>query len=123
MLFRSRARVDEEFYRIFPQYDPENIRKKYEEEEFLRACEWAELTPEEQQQVLREQAEQRFREEKRANRARRNYRAMREDPADRIDSAAWARGRDVASKVNLRADEEVNEQERQAVRSQPKGIQ
>lgn len=119
----TRARVDEEFYRIFPQYDPENIRKRYEEEDFLRACEWAALTPQEQQQVLKEQADQRAREQSRAARAKRNYRAMREDPANRIDHAAWARGRDVASKVNLRADEEVDEQERQAVRSQPKGIQ
>ena len=119
----TRARVDEEFYRIFPEYDPENIRKRYEEEDFLRACEWAELTPEEQRRVLKEQAEQRAREERRASRAQRNYRAMREDPANRIDSAAWARGRDIASKVNLRADEEVSKQERQAVRSQPKGIE
>lgn len=112
----TRERVDEEFYRLFPQYDPEVQRKKMEEAEFLRACDWAALSPEEQRKVLRDEARENAKWQRNALKARRSYRAIREDPANRIDGAAWARGKSAAESVNLRADSEVNNQERKGIK-------
>jgi hypothetical protein len=47
--------------------------------------------------------------------ARTRYRAIREDPADRVDHAAWARGTKAAQSVNLRADDEVKDQVRKEI--------
>lgn len=107
----TEQRVDEEFYRLFPEYDPENIKRRAEEDAFARACSWAALSPEEQAEVLRQQQESmasfiRQREQE-ARRARRSYGRVRENPAERYDAAAWERGRKAANTVNLRADAEV----------------
>jgi Protein of unknown function (DUF2786) len=111
-LVDTRQRVDEEFYRVFPQYDPEVRRKQQEEADFLRAAKWAALTDAERTKILRDQAREQAQWERQSTKARRSYRAIREDPRDRYDHAAWSRGRTAAQKVNLRADEEVDEQTR-----------
>jgi hypothetical protein len=106
----TKEQVDEEFYRLFPEYDPEVRRKMREAEEFAAACEWAALTEEEQAKVLKEEAAKEARWARQASRARRNYGSVRERKT--YDSAAWARGRDVASKVNLNVDGEVKNRKR-----------
>ncbi|QHB37462.1 hypothetical protein SEA_AIKOY__57 [Mycobacterium phage Aikoy] len=110
----TKERVDEEFYRLFPEYDPEVIRRMREAEAFEAACRFAALSPEEQRRVVaeaeREQAEseKRWRErEARASRARRNYHNVRERVT--YDSSAWERGRSAANKVNLRNDGQVRD--------------
>jgi hypothetical protein len=108
----TRERVDEEFYKVFPQYDPDVRRRKREEEEFIRAATWAALSPAEQAKILRDEAREQAKWERERRTTRRRYRALREDPADRYDHAAWSRGKRAAESVNLRADEEVKDQNR-----------
>ena len=108
-------RVDEEFYRLFPEYDPEVRRKQREAAEFERACSWAALTPEEQARVLRKEAAEKRAWAKAAGRARRNYRTVRADNSTRTDPAAWERGRKAAQSVNLRNDGEVHTPKRKGI--------
>lgn len=109
----TKEQVDEEFYRLFPEYDPNVLRRMREAEAFEAACEFAALSDEEQAYVIaeceRQQAEyeRKWRaREARANRARRNYGTVREKVT--YDQSAWERGQSAASKVNLRNDGEVN---------------
>lgn len=112
----TKQRVDEEFYRLFPEYDPAVQAEKRAREEFMRACEWAALTPTQQREVLKQQQEAEDRWIQNAMRARRNYRTIREDPAERYDGAAWERGREAAQKVNLRDDAEVKDENRKSIK-------
>lgn len=106
-LVDTKERVDAEFYRLYPEYDPETIRKEAAEADFLRACEWAALTPEEQAKVLKDDAKAEAAWQRRMRRARANYGRVREAPKDRYDPDAWERGRQVANKVKLSVDAEV----------------
>ena len=111
----TEERVDEEFYRLFPEYDPEVIRRKQQEQERIKAVQFAALSPEEQARVIREDREYWERQYRSAGRARRNYRTVRADNSTRMDPAAWERGRKAAQSVNLRNDAEVRKQERKGI--------
>jgi hypothetical protein len=113
----TKERVDEEFYRLYPEYDPEVIRRMREAEEFEAACRFAMLSEDEQAYVIaqaeKEQAdwEKKWRaREARASRARRNYGYVRE--RNDYDASAWQRGESVASRVNLSVDPEVKRKEK-----------
>lgn len=94
------AEVEAEFYRLFPEYDPEVQRRKREAERAAAKAEWDALSPE--ARAARERAEEaeRKRNERYARTAYRSYRST----AKTYDSAGWNRGRRVAENVNLRDD-------------------
>lgn len=110
----TKEQVDEEFYRLFPEFDPEVRRRMRETEEFEAACRWAALSEDEQAKVLKQQADEERRWQQRAARARRNFGYVREDHS--YDDAAWQRGRRTAERVNLRDDGEVKEPSRKGIR-------
>lgn len=110
----TKEQVDAEFYRLFPQYDPEVRRKMREAAEFERAVSWAALSPEEQARVLREEAAGERAWARAASRSRRSYRTVRAAP-ERYDAAAWDRGRQAAQSVNLRNDGEVAKEKRREI--------
>lgn len=114
-LLDTKEQVDAEFYRLFPQYDPEVQAKKRQEEEWRLAALWASLTPKEQQEVLKQARAEEERWLRDSQRARRNYRTVRDDPTTRTDSAAWARGKRAAESVNLRNDAEVKKDKRKEI--------
>lgn len=103
-------KVDEAFYLAFPQYRPDNVRKRQEEQEFRRACLWASLSPAEQRRVLRDEQREEEKWQRQYEREQRNFKVVREDPAERFNAVAWKRGETAANSVNLRADEEVKEE-------------
>lgn len=107
-------RVEEEFYRLFPEYDPEVQARKRKDEEWARAAIWASLSPEEQRKALREEAAEYDKWERRSARARRNFRSVR-DSGRPYDEAAWDRGRSAANSVNLRDDAEVQKTQRKGI--------
>ena len=115
----TEERVTAEFYRLFPEYDPEVRRKMRESEEFERACAFAALSEDEQAEAIRIEEESRAASDRiwaaSSRRARRNYGRVRQDPADNYDAAAWARGRSAAHTVNLRNDGEVHHKERKGI--------
>lgn len=115
-LVDTKEQVDAEFYRLFPEYDPAVRQRMRETEEFEAACRWAALSPEEQQKVLKEQAAEEARWARRASRARANYGRVRTSNRDKLDHAAWERGRATAQKVNLRDDGEVKDQRRKGIK-------
>lgn len=106
----TKERVDEEFYRLFPEFDPEVKRRMREAEEFEAACAWAALSEAEQAKVLRDQAREDARWARRASRARANYGRVRE--SEQTNMVAWSRGKKVADSVNLRVDGEVKNKKR-----------
>lgn len=91
--------TDEEFYRLFPQYDPEVQEKKFTEEWEAELARRAALTPKQRaaEEAKREREEERAR--KYANRVR--------NGANLYDDSGWQRGGAVAAKVNLRNDPNV----------------
>lgn len=101
----TKEQVDAEFYRLFPEYDPEVRRRMAEQEAAEAAAEFAKLSPEEQARKLKQQADEEARWARRSRRARSNYGRVRE--SDRTDMAAWRRGKSVADAVNLRVDAKV----------------
>lgn len=109
-LLDTKDRVDQEFYRLFPEFDPDVQAKKRQEEEFLKACTWAAMTPDEQERVLREEAKAQADWERRKAQARRSYRTVRSNHGTAYDNAAWLRGKAAAETVNLRNDGEVKKQ-------------
>lgn len=115
-LVDTKEQVDAEFYRLFPEYDPAVRQRMRETEEFEAACRWAALSPEEQQKVLKEQAAEEARWARRASRARANYGRVRTSNRDRLDHAAWERGRKTAQNVNLRDDGEVKDHGRKGIK-------
>lgn len=104
-LVDTKEKVDAEFYRLFPEYDPEVRRRMEEAEAAEAAAEFAKLSPEEQARRIKEKADQEARWARQSRRARANYGRVRE--SDRTDMAAWRRGKQVADSVNLRADAKV----------------
>jgi hypothetical protein len=114
-LVDTRERVDAEFYNVFPEFDPEVKKRKDAERMAAAQARWDNLSPKEQQKILRDRAREDAKWARRRNTARRNYRAVREDPTTRTDNAAWARGRQAAQTVNLRADEEVKKQNKKEI--------
>jgi len=107
----TKERVDEEFYRLFPEYDPDVRRKMQEAADFELACAFAALPQDEQERLIKQEAERIKREnaawERSAKRAKGNYRRVRE--YDDYEPTAWARGASVANRVNLNNDGEVKE--------------
>ncbi|AHN84062.1 hypothetical protein GJ25_gp051 [Mycobacterium phage Hawkeye] len=93
-LRNSQDEADAEFYRLFPQFDPETIRRQREAAYAAENARRATMT---QEQIDLEDA-QRAREEERA---RKHYERLREK---KYDSAGWAKGSAVAKKVNLNSD-------------------
>jgi len=114
-LLDTKEQVDEEFYKLFPEYDPNVRQAKHEADEFARACAWASLTPQEQAKVLRQEAREEAKWQRRRVSAHRNYGVVREDPTNRYDPAAWERGRQAGASVNLRADDEVKKHDRKEI--------
>jgi hypothetical protein len=112
----TKEQVDAEFYRLFPEFDPEVRRQQTEAEEWRRAVIWASLSPAEQAKILKEQAREEARWRRRAASARSNYGRIRENPYENVENAAWGRGRRVADKVNLRDDGEVKKQNRKGLK-------
>ena len=78
--------------------------------------EFKNLNIEEQQKVLKEQKAEEARWQRRSSRARANYGRVRENNRDRLDHAAWERGRKVAGNVNLRDDGEVKDHGRKGIK-------
>jgi hypothetical protein len=115
----TKEKVDEEFYRMFPEYDPAVIRRMQEAEKAELLAEWNALSDEdkkaiaawaeaEKERTAKVEAEWHAKwvaREKRAERSRRNYGSVREKTT--YDHSAWERGQQVASKVNLNVDGEV----------------
>lgn len=111
----TRERVDAAFYNTFPEFDPE-VKRKKDEERTRRAQEiWDALTPAQRRKIRRDQEREDAAWERKRDKARNNYRAIREDPTSRMDHAAWSRGRQAAQTVNLRADEEVKKEDRKEI--------
>lgn len=109
----TEEQVDEEFYRLFPDFDPEVQRRRRAEADAERKREWEAMTPEQQQAQLKAEAEREARWEREANRRRRNYRSVRMN--DGYDSAAYERGRQAGNRVNLNIDPEVKKQSERKV--------
>lgn len=101
----TKEQVDAEFYRLFPEYDPEVRRRMAEQEAADAAAEFARLSPEEQARKIKQQKDEEARWERRRSRARSSYGRVRE--SDRTDMAAWRRGKQIADNVNLRVDANV----------------
>jgi len=108
----TKEQVDEEFYRLFPEFDPKVRQKMREEREMREQAAWDALSPAEQRKIIRDKEREDAKWARKRQSARRNYGVVREDPANRYDAAAWARGKAAAETVNLRADEEVKQQTR-----------
>lgn len=110
----TKERVDEEFYRLFPEFDPEVRRKMQEAASFQLACEFAALPKAEQERLIKQEAERIRKEniawEKASRTARRSYGSVRN--YDAYEPTAWARGQSVASKVNLNVDPEMKSKEK-----------
>lgn len=110
----TQEQVDEEFYRLFPEYDPRVQKRKQEERDMRSWLEaeriWQGMSPAERLQaiedLIKEQRQQEARERREEARYRRNFYKVRNDTS--YDSAAWDRGRKVAERVNLRNDGEVH---------------
>jgi hypothetical protein len=107
----SKEQVDEEFYRIFPEFDPEVRKRERERREAAAQAAYDALTPAEKAKLARDQAREDAKWAKRRTRVRANYGRVREDPTHRYDAAAWERGRQAGQSVNLRADEEVKKKD------------
>ncbi len=115
-LVDTKEQVDAEFYRLFPEYDPE-IRRKQQEAVDLEAIRlFLSMTPEEQAYVIKAEKDAERRWRQRASRARKGYGAVRENPYDNVERSAWDRGRSAASKVNLRDDGEVKTHDRKGIK-------
>ncbi|ABD58646.1 hypothetical protein PLotp47 [Mycobacterium phage PLot] len=94
----SQDEADAEFYRLFPQFDPENIRKQREEMLRQEQIRWQNMTPEERARAEKERL-------KREERARKHWEKTRDKS---YDQAGWARGSAVAKKVNLNDDTQIH---------------
>jgi hypothetical protein len=115
-LIDTKESVDAEFYRLFPEYDPEVRRKMKEAREFEEACMWASLSEAEKKKVLRDQEREEEMWQRAQERAERNYRRVRvPDSHTRVDNSAWLRGRAAAQSVNLSDNAEVKEETRKGI--------
>jgi hypothetical protein len=103
----TKEQVEAEFYRLFPQYDPENIAKEEAAEKAKKLLLFMAMSPEEQAYVVAEEARRKAEAEAAKEKAMRNYKKIR-TRSTAGDPTAWQRGVDVANKVNLRNDGEVD---------------
>lgn len=110
----TEQQVDDEFYRLFPEFDPENQRRRREAERVERQRIWDAMSDAEKQAVLAAEAEREERYRKAQEKARRTHRNMR-STASTYDSAAYERGQQAANRVKLTIDAEVKETEREAL--------
>lgn len=109
-------RVEEEYYRLFPDQHPDARkarRDKMNFEAWLKAEKlWNELTPDQRfeaiKRLIKEEEAAQKRWEREEEKRKRNFYTIRNDP-NRVDESAWSRGKEAASRVNLRADDEVDE--------------
>jgi hypothetical protein len=112
----TKEKVDAEFYRLFPEYDPEVRRRMQQAATDEEIAAFLRMTPEEQAYVIREVQRDDARWARASNRGRASYGRIRENPYGNVESTAWARGRSAAAKVNLRDDGEVKDQSRKGLR-------
>lgn len=89
----TEEQVLKEFYRLHPEYDPENIKKANAEWQAREAARRAKMTPE---QIAAE--------ERRKQKAYERYRKMRDQ---QYDAAGWQHGAKVASEVDLNNNKKV----------------
>jgi hypothetical protein len=101
--------TDEEFYRLFPQYDPKVQQQKFQEANEAEIARRAALSP----SARRKEDEKRDREEERA---RKHYSRIQRG-ASLFDDAGYQRGGAVANKVNLRNDQNVKPNSRKGIES------
>ena len=111
----TKEQVDEEFYRIFPEFDPEVRKRERERREAAAQAAYDALTPAEKAKLARDQAREDAKWARRRTRVRANYGQVREDPTNRYDAAAWERGRQAGQSVNLRADENIDDSKRKGI--------
>lgn len=115
-LVDTKEQVDAEFYRLFPEYDPEVRRRQQAAADAEAVLKFLNMTPEEQAYVIKKVAEEDARWARAGRRARFNYGRVRENPYDNVEMSAWKRGRSAAQKVNLRDDGEVKRQDRKEIK-------
>lgn len=123
----TKERVDEEFYRLFPEYDPEMIRRMKAAEELARQEAWDALDEETQGAVLYWEAENAAAVAAQDAAWRRKWEGIEKAAATKraryghvqsggrretYDHSAWERGRDVGRKVNLSVDPEMKNRKR-----------
>lgn len=111
----TKEQIDREYYRLFPDEDPEVQRRKHEERMAEAQAAYDALSDEEKAAkmaaALAAEARRQQQEAKDSKSRRRNYGAVRTRTVY-ADEGAWARGRSVAQKVNLRNDGEVKKEQR-----------
>jgi hypothetical protein len=103
----TKEQVDEEFYKLFPEFDPEVRKRQQQAAEEQAVIDFLNMTPEEQAYVIQAEAEKEAKYQKARARARRNYGRVRE-ARNNIDESAWQRGQDAARKVDLSNASEVH---------------
>lgn len=109
----TEQQVDDEFYRLFPEFDPEVQKRRRAAEAAAEAERWASLTPAQQQAEMKRRADEEARWARAARNARSNYRRVRVN--DSYDSAAYERGQQAGNRVNLNIDAEVKKTERKVL--------
>lgn len=102
----SDQQVEEEFYRLFPEFDPEVQRRKRE------AAREAERVRRENLTDAQRKAEDRRAAEK-ERRARRYYGRMRQSTRATFDSAGWAHGKKMGERVNLSDNKSAGHKKRE----------
>ena len=108
-LLDSDAQVEAEFYRLFPEFDPEVQRRKREAAAAAEAARIEAMTPEERRaERLKEEAER-----KRERAARRSYGRMRQSRRNTFDSAGWAHGTNMAGRVDLSDNRAAGDRKRE----------
>lgn len=116
----TKETVDAEFYRLFPEYDPEVQKRRQEQRDmnaWLKAeALWNSLDDAEKleaiKQLIEEEAKAQKELAKQEAKDRRYYNSYRSRAyTNNYDYAAWERGKAVASNVNLRDDTEVKDRD------------
>jgi hypothetical protein len=97
-LVDSAAQVEAEFYRLFPEFDPEARRRAQEAARMAERERRDNLTDAERRAEDRRQAEQNAKDERAA---RRYYGRMRKSQRATFDSAGWAHGSNMGGRVDL----------------------
>lgn len=119
-LVDTEEQVEREFYRLFPEFDPE-IRKRQRDAAAAEAvADFLAMSEDEQAYVIdyvsKEEAENEKRWQRAAGRARRNYGTIRGRDYGDVQDRAWKAGHQAASSVNLRDDAEVKRETRKGIR-------
>lgn len=106
-LVDTESQVLAEFYRLYPDLDPENQQKRREEQMRMAMERLSRMDPEEVERIRKAQEEEYKRQAKIRERELRKFRSMRNH--DQTDHHAWNRGSEAAKKVDLNDFSEVNE--------------